>query len=210
MGRYNSTIILCLSLLGMLGSFPSESAENQPSSQSTAEMPVVSLRVKSFIDGKQILLVHRNALTWIRKDSAPGVDAQSHPTYISTLANGSPVLDNYSWDPRWISPVRDAPKIKAHSITCSKLQPELPKKNMAVSSRSLARSTMVRVVQEPNEANNYTSAIEFSGLLESGPNWQEAEITFSPPKKGIGTSKKQHTKSGQQIMLMPEDCPEKP
>jgi len=126
---------------------------------------VITVDIKAFIDGRSLLVVQDNTLTWNHLDYDPpgtweGCDCAS---YVTTTLDGNPVLTMAPWYP-WDQPFT--------------LSPALPDTTMTVDLDVIQARYSLSIYQLPTQANNWALILDFNDDPPGGADWYEGKVTI--------------------------------
>jgi hypothetical protein len=149
-----------------------------------AAADIITLDIRAFVDGRDLLIIRGNTLQWDHRDFAAvgrikmaDGSGRNDPTVISTSLNGVAVLADYNWYPEWPEPVPAEIRYPAYSSVFSLLSPDFPLLDYAPSLHVVSARDRLSVNVLPSAANGYAFILDFNDNPSGGAAWYEARIT---------------------------------
>src|SRR5579872_1091445 len=152
----------------------------QPASADT-----VTIDVRAFIDGRDLLIIKGHTLQWHHLDNAAvgrhqGDGNGNEPTIITTTRNGKTVMDHVNWIPNWPFPPPNEIRFEAFSSVFDTLKPHIPTDDaMTVTLTPIAARSSLTIAQLPSPSNDFTTILDFNDDPVGGADWYEALLTIS-------------------------------
>jgi hypothetical protein len=161
---------------------------------SAASADTISLDIRAYIDGRDLLVIQGDTMQWHHLDYAAvgrwGKDVEdsnewaNEPTILSATLNGATVMDQVQWIPDWPGhpwpdEIRDE---DSFSAVFSGLTPALPAADMTIDLTPILARSELGIYQYPTAANGYTLILDFNDNDPACADWYEAQvdITYVP------------------------------
>lgn len=140
-----------------------------------------TLDITALIDGRDLLLIQGNTLTWHHLDNAAvgRHDGLNEPTVITTTLDGTLVMDHFNWTPDWPELPPEEIRYEAFSSTFSLLTPSMPQIPTFVSLEVIQARSALTVFQYPDAANNFTTILDFDDNDPGSHDIYSAHLLFS-------------------------------
>ncbi len=162
---------------------------------SPAAASVITIDIRAFTDGRDLLLLQGDTVQWHHLDfAAPGRihqadgSGRNEPTIISTTLDGAPVLTDTLWYPDWPEPVPAEIRYPAFSSIFTGLSPAIPAESQKVTLTVVSGRDHLGILSLPSAANGYTLTLDFNDNPSGGAVWYEALVTIEPgvtPPPGV-------------------------
>jgi hypothetical protein len=138
----------------------------------------VEYRIRAYVDGRDRLVLRGAQAVWEHYDFAAvgrhlGAD---HPTLISSVSAGQPIMNEVAWTPAWPEPVPAEIRYRATSQPFAGLAPPLPRAQVRVTLESIQARWAARIVEEPGAANDFGLVLEFDDNPPGGADWYEVRV----------------------------------
>jgi len=157
---------------------------------SPAAADVITLDVRAFTDGRDLLIIRGNSLQWdhldyaaVGRHSEGVIGGRNDPTIISTATNGIPVLTNFNWYPDWPEPPPAEIRYPAYSSVFSGLSPSFPSQDYGVTLDVVSARDQLSIYSLPSAGNGYALTLDFNDDPSGGPVWYEARATINTSGK---------------------------
>jgi len=137
----------------------------------TPPPPSFKISIRSYIDGRSLLIIRVNTAQWHHLDwAAPGrLDFVCFPTVI----NGS------EWYPEWPDVPDEENRRECFSSIYEDLAPALPETEVEVELRVIQARHSISIAQHPSIDNDYTLIVDFNDNPLGGADWYECELTVN-------------------------------
>lgn len=145
-----------------------------------ARAEIITFEIEALIDGRDLLIIHRDTLQWHHLDFAAvgRFGGRDDPTVISSSLDGVPQMDRFGWIPTWPLPPPDDIRFEAFSSVFQGLMPALPAEDVMVTLTPLRARSVLRILELPSALNDYTLVLDFDDNGPLGPDLYIARVTI--------------------------------
>ena len=175
----NGVLLALMALAGGAGA-QANAPENGPTNETST---VPALNVRAYIDGRTHLIIRGDQIYWRHYEyAAPGRHSDAPGGNVPTYINEELWYPIWPGDPPEHDPA-DPIDNEVRDCDCRTLDqfvvvPPLPLETAVVSVSPIRVRGVVRVIQQPESANDFTLIIEFDDSGPSGPAWYSVTVGY--------------------------------